>query len=168
MWRALPRRWPGWPMGAWSRCRSGCACGPRRRLCSVTFMPMRCSLTGICPRYTISGVLWCDGRRPPVPSCVPGSSYGRRATPPTPPPRTRRTGRSRCWTFTLTSVRRCWRSRWSAGRRRIRRNLRGRRLPIRSRPWCMTARPSSPAPAITSATALPRPSASSSPIRIMC
>lgn len=69
---------------------------PPRRRCSVISTPRTSTPTGICPGFTTSGVPWCAGRKPPVPSCAPESFCGRRATPPTQPPRRPRSAPSRC------------------------------------------------------------------------
>ena len=60
------------------------------------FTKMISTLTGICPRYTISGAPWSDGRRKPDLSCVPESFCGRRDIPLMPLPRTRRREPSKC------------------------------------------------------------------------
>ena len=67
--------------GDWSLCRSQCACVLPLRPCSVISSQMMCILTETCRKYTTSGALLCAGKRPPVRSCVPESSYGRRDTP---------------------------------------------------------------------------------------
>ena len=55
-------------MEGWSHCRSACASALPLRPCSV-ISTLRTSIpTGICPSSTTSGVPWCAGRRPPVPS----------------------------------------------------------------------------------------------------
>ena len=51
------------------------------RLCSAISMQKTYILTVTCRRYTTSGVLLYVGRRPPVRSCVPESSYGRKDIP---------------------------------------------------------------------------------------
>ena len=69
---------------------------PTSETLSVTCTQETSSPTGICRKYTTSGVLWYAGRRQHVHSSVPGSSYGRRATPPMPLQRKQRREPFRC------------------------------------------------------------------------
>ena len=76
--------------------KSATASAPPARRCSASIIRTSSSPTGTCPSCTTSGAPCCAGRRPAAPSCVTGSSCGRRATPCTPPPRRPAPRPSRC------------------------------------------------------------------------
>ena len=72
------------PEVAWvtqSRYRRECVYVRLPRLCSAIFMHMTYILTAICRETTTSGLRLYVGKRPPVRSCVPESSYGRKVIP---------------------------------------------------------------------------------------
>ncbi len=81
-------------MGGSEKLEERLAFRPPPRPCSATTGRTFCRPTGSCPCCTTSGAPSSAGRRPPVPSCVPGNSGGRRVIPSMRPPRRPRPRRS--------------------------------------------------------------------------
>ena len=75
---------PGSPSAAVSSSKSACASVRHPRPCSATTGRTSSNPTATCRNSITSGSASCAGRRPPVRSCVPVNSCGRRAIPCTP------------------------------------------------------------------------------------